>query len=404
MIFSLAFMQPAIPLLGYIAVPTDFLFVAELLTWLLMLVSRRSAFAWDEVFGWLALYFAAGLVSAVASGDPLRSAPALLKNLYLLSLPVLIVNLVRTRDDFRTAIRCWLAGSAIVALVGAVSLALFLIDPRSPLLDYTRFHFGTLPPGDYPRLRLTFLNANMACNYLSVSLVLLLVARRLDWIGRRLFAWMLAGIALSAALTLSPGLGGIILVIGLWIWLLERERRPPVAALALYGGVLVALLFVMAMAVTPIIHPTAPFLIHLPFGVELAPAGRLMIWIDAVRNFLAEPLFGRGLGMDAVKVHYQNPSGELQTLTDAHNIFLSVAVQCGIFGIAALTALVVFVFRASRPFQLLPGGRNTAIVGLGVAFLVAFAYEGLGGSFEDSRHLWVLLGLLLTAIRLEALE
>ena len=91
-IFSLAFMQPAIPLLGYVAVPTDFLFIAVLLTWLLTLRSGRSAFAWDNAFWWLALYFAAGLASAVASGDPMRSAPALLKNLYLLSLPVLIVK------------------------------------------------------------------------------------------------------------------------------------------------------------------------------------------------------------------------------------------------------------------------------------------------------------------------
>src|SRR5687767_11219698 len=116
MIFSLAFMQPAIPLLGYEAVPTDFLFVAVLVTWLWMLVSGRSVFAWDKAFGWLALYFAAGLASAIASGDPMLSAPAVLKNLYLLSLPVLIVNLIRTRDDLRTAIRWWLAGSAIVAL------------------------------------------------------------------------------------------------------------------------------------------------------------------------------------------------------------------------------------------------------------------------------------------------
>ena len=401
MIFSLAFMQPAIPLLGYEAVPTDFLFTVLLATWLFTLLSGRSAFVWDKAFGWLALYFAAGLASAVASGDPLRNAPALLKNLYLLSLPVLIVNLIRIRDDFRVAIRWWLAGSAIVALIGAVSLLLFLIDPRSPLFDYTRFHFGTLPPGDYPRLQLTFLNANMACNYLSVSLVLLLVARRLDWVSRPFFDWLLAGIALSSALTLSPGLGGIVLAIGLWIWLLERERRPAVATLALWSGVLVALLFLVSMAVTPIVHPTAPFRIHLPFGVELAPAGRLMVWIDAVRNFLAEPLFGRGLGIDAVKVHYQNPSGELQTLTDAHNLFLSVAVQCGIFGLAALAALLVFVFRASRPFRLAQDGRNVAIVGLGLALLVAFAYEGLGGSFEDARHLWALLGLFLVARNLD---
>jgi len=35
-----------------------------------------------------------------------------------------------------------------------------------------------------------------------------------------------------------------------------------------------------------------------------------------------------------------------------------------------------------------------------LAFLVAFAYEGLGGSFEDARHLWVLFGLFLASGRL----
>ncbi|MBA3512401.1 O-antigen ligase family protein [Sphingomonas sp.] len=402
MIFSLAFMQPAIPLLGYITVPTDFLFVALCLAWLWALGTGRSAFTWDKAFGWLALYFAAVLASVIASDSPMRSAPALLKNLYLLSLPVIIVNLVRTRDDFRTAIQWWLAGSAVVALVGAASLALFLVDPASPLLDYTRFHFGTLPPGNYPRLQLTFFNANMACNYLTVSLVLLLVARRLDWVGRRLFAWLLAGFVLSAALTLSPGLGGIVLAIGVWVWLLERKRRPALATMVLWGSLLASLLFVVAMAVTPIIHPTAPFLIQLPLGIELAPAGRLMIWIDAVRNFIADPLLGRGIGMDPVEVRYLSPSGDLQTLTEAHNSFLNIAVQCGIVGLAALTALVVFVLRRSLPLRLLPGDRNVAIVGLGLAFLVAFGYEGLGGSFEDARHLWVLFGLFVVAWNLDS--
>lgn len=401
LIFSLAFMQPAIPLLGYIAVPTDFLFVAAALAWLWALGTGRITFIKDSAYWWLAFYFAAALASAIAADTPARSAPALLKNLYLLSLPVLIVNLVRTSEDFRTAIRWWLAGTAIVALVGTASLVLFLADPGSPLLEYTRFHFGTLPPGDYPRLRLTFLNANMACNYLTVSLVLLLVARRLAWVGPVQFYVLLAGIAIGAALTISPGLGGVILAIGVWAWLLERERRPALAKLFLGGGLLAALLFVVAMAVTPIVHPTAPFLIRVPLiGIDLAPSGRLMTWIEAVRNFLADPLLGRGIGADAVDVRYQSPSGSLQTLTDAHNVFLSVAVQGGIAGLAALIAILVFVVRRTLPLRLLPGDRNVAAVGLGAAFLIAFAYEGLGGSFEDARHLWVLFGLVLVARRL----
>ena len=401
LIFSLAFMQPAVPLLGYMALPTDLLFVALVLAWLSALGTARITFVSDHAYKWLGLYLAAGVASAIAAGIPARSVPGLLKQLYLLSLPVLIVNLVRTHEHFRTAIRWWLAGTSVVALVGLASLLLFLLDSRSPLLDYTRFHFGTLPPGDYPRLQLTFLNANMACNYLTVSLMLLLVARRLDWVGRAHFRWLTAGIAISAASTISPGLGGIALAIGAWAWLLERDHRPALAKLALGGGVLVAVLFVGAMAVTPILHPTAPFLIRVPLiGLELAPAGRLMIWIDAIRNFLADPLLGRGIGMDSVDVRYMSPSGNLQRLTDAHNMFLNVTVQMGIAGLAALIAILVFVCRRTQPFRFGRGDRNVAAVGLGIAFLIAFAYEGLGGSFEDARHLWVLFGLFLAATQI----
>lgn len=401
LISSLAFMQPAITMLGYAAVPTDFLFITLVLAWLWALGTGRITFIWDEAYWWLGLYFAAALASAVASDFPARSAPALLKQMYLLSLPVLVVNLVRTSADFQTAIRWWLAGTAIVALVGFTSLVAFLLDPNNLLLDYTSFHFGTLPPGPYPRLRLTFLNANMASNYLTVSLMLLLVARRLGWIGVRLSFWLLGGILLCAVSTISPGLGGFVLAICTWVWILKHECRPIMAKAFLAGGLLVGLLFVLVMAVTPLPHPTAPFPIHVPLiGLELAPAGRLIIWIDAVRNFLADPLLGRGIGADAVDVRYQNPSGYLQTLTDAHNTFLNVAVQTGVVGLTALTAIVVFVWRHSFCVRVLHEEQATAVVGLGIAFLIAFAYEGLGGSFEDARHLWVLFGLFLVAKRL----
>ena len=402
LIFSLAFMQPALPLLSYMAVPTDLLFIALVLAWLSALGTARITFVSDHAYKWLGLYLAAGVASAIAAGIPAQSAPALLKQLYLLSLPVLIVNLVRTHEHFRTAIRWWLAGTAVVAVVGLASLVVFFLDSRSPLLDYTRFHFGTLPPGDYPRLQLTFLNANMACNYLTVSLMLLMIARKLAWVSRERFYVLLAGIAISAASTISPGLGGIALAIGTWLWLLERGRRTALAKVFLSCGLLVSLLFVVAMAITPIAHSTAPFVIHVPLiGVDLAPSGRLMIWIEAVRNFLADPLLGRGIGMDAVQVRYQNPSGDLQTLTDAHNMFLNVAVQTGIVGVAALAAILVLVCRQTLPLRFLPDGRNVAALGLGVAFLIAFVYEGFGGSFEDARHLWVLLGLFLVARRID---
>jgi len=39
-------------------------------------------------------------------------------------------------------------------------------------------------------------------------------------------------------------------------------------------------------------------------------------------------------------------------------------------------------------------GANIILTGLGLAFCSAFVYQGLTGSFEDARHLWVLIGLV----------
>ena len=128
----------------------------------------------------------------------------------------------------------------------------------------------------------------------------------------------------------------------------------------------------------------------------------MMTWTDACHRFLDNPLIGTGIGSDAVAVRYVDPSGFLHLLTDAHNVFLNFAVQCGLLGLAAMILLVVKVARMTAPLRL--GDRNVLRLGLGLAWLDAFAYQGLTGSYEDARHLWVLLGLMLSAIRLEALE
>ena len=39
-------------------------------------------------------------------------------------------------------------------------------------------------------------------------------------------------------------------------------------------------------------------------------------------------------------------------------------------------------------------------IALAIAWLDAFVYQGLTGSYEDARHLWVLLGLFLASYRI----
>lgn len=407
LIFSTAFMQPAFPVAGFTAVPTDLVFPALALAFAWAVLIGQAPWPRSKVHWFFAAYFMALLLSALLSGTTgLRTVAKLASQVYLLSLPVIVAGLISSEGDLRRVLRAWLAGAAVVGAVCVVALVLFYLDPGNPLLDPLLdpllFDFGTLPPGDYPRFTLTFLNANMLCNYLTISLCILFVAHRLGWVPKPAAAVLLAALLLSALLTLSPGLGGIFLAAGSWFWLCRRETSPIPARLALAAGVGAAILFVAAMAVTPVLHSTAPFLIRVPgTDLVLAPSGRLLVWMEAVRNFLADPIFGRGIGEEAVSARYLSPSGYLQRLTDPHNSFLNLAVQCGIVGLAALLSLLAFVARRTFPLSLTGGAMRVARVGLGLALLNGFAYQGLGGSFEDSRHLWVLLGLFLAAARLE---
>jgi O-antigen ligase len=399
---SLAFMRPAVRLLGFTAVASDLIFAALAGGLGLLIAAGRVRLIADRAFVLTGFYFAAMLVSFLSSQDPLSTPAKLATQLYLLAIPVVMCCLVRDERTLQQVVRAWLVGTAIVVAVGVASLILFTVDPSSPLLDYTRFQFGTLPPGPYPRLQLTFLNANMACNYLSVSLALLLAAGHLGWVSRPVFVVLVPALVIVAVTTISPGFGAILALGGLSYWLVKHRERPIIARLALAIGLGLALLFLPAMAVTPILHPTAPFLIHVPvIDVILAPSPRLMIWMEAAANFLQHPITGRGIGADAVAVRYLDPSGRLQQLTDAHNMFLNIAVQCGTLGLAALLALLVHIVRRTLPLRLAGTGAGVVRLATGLGLLGGLVYQGLGGSFEDSRHLWFALGLLLASSRIE---
>lgn len=400
-IFSIPFMRPWLRLLGAYAIVSDFLYLALAAVFALLVLSRRLRLVSDPAYWFIGAYLGAMIVSAVAAGLPSSTIVKLLTQIYLLSLPIIICNLIRDEATLCKAIWWWLAATAAVAAVGVASLGAWFLDPNHWLVDYARFHSGSLPAGDYPRLSSTIPNANLACNYLTVSLLLLLAFRRMRAINPVPFLLFLAAIILTAMATVSPGLGGLVLAIAIWVWLLLRERRRAAARLILAGGTAAALLFVGAMAFTPFLHPTAPFVIDLPaLDLTLAPSGRLMTWSDAVRTFLADPVFGRGIGSDAVQVRFQPPTGRLQTLSDAHNVFLSVAVQCGILGLGALVALIVHIVRRTLSLELGQGSAGVVRLAVGLGLLNGLVVQGLGGSFEDARHLWVALGLLLASDRI----
>jgi O-antigen ligase len=237
----------------------------------------------------------------------------------------------------------------------------------------------------------------MFCNYLSVSLAMLFIARKTKLIGDFLFVSLYFLILVCAAFTISSGLGGIGLLIGIWYWVIYRKQKKIFARLSLTGAILFVVLFCLMnlFALEP--YSTAPYSINLPFFDKvLYPSPRLLIWTAALQTFSENFFFGNGLGLPVCRVLFQNTDGNFSLLTDAHNIFLSVAAQNGVFGLIAITAIIIYFLRHLFPPKTPENFTTTAFTGLNLAFLSAFVFQGLTGSFEDTRHLWILIGLILS--------
>lgn len=395
LIFSLGFMQPFVQLAGQRLAPTDLLFPAVVILWLLAILLGQLRFKWHKFYLVLGGYFAAMLVSAIFSVGSGASFIKLIGETYLIGLAVLAFNLIDDEKDLKQVIRVWLCGATLPVVIAFLTLVLFYLQPGHPLLEYTTYHYGAVPVGNYPRLSSTFISASMFCNYLNVCLVMVFIARECRWIGKTVFLIFLAAIFVCSIFTISAGLGGIFLSTGIWIWLVLRDKKALTGRLALTGGIAIAVLFLALNFFALQNSGETTYVYKIPgTALELQPSSRMLVWSDAIKTFSEDPLTGKGLGQAVSHVVYRNTDGSHSLLTDAHNVFLSVAAQCGLIGFVTILVLAGYILWAGF-------GSNSALnrgaiiaKGLGIAFLSAFVYQGLTGSFEDARHLWVLIGII----------
>jgi len=395
-IASLPVMRPTLlQVRTYTIPPADVLFIAAAVSALVDLVAGIKTLPRSPAIWWIGAYAAAVGLSAVLSVDWPLSRIKFAGNLYLFGLAALALLHVRSVDALKRAFVAWMAGTAITIAAAVAALALFAAGYRGPYAGnpFLSVH-GSLPGGTYPRVMGLFLNPNMYCAYLVVSLALVVTAYRTAWLSRR--AAMIAGAAIVCAgvLSLSPGFGGMLIVVAFAVHAAWRTTRPERARAAIVAASLGAACFVAAITASP--EPGAGFSLH-----GLRPSSRMLTWAGAATVFPKHPWFGKGVGTDVVAIHYVNAEGEAETLTDAHNTWLSILVQCGVIGLAAFVALVVVALRASRG-----SGDDTTIDrvvwGLRTAFVAGFLYQTLSGSFENTRHVWMLIGLLLAACEIRA--
>lgn len=398
---SLSFMRPGIDIGELSVVPTDVIAAAAGACWLGAVALDHAWFRWDRFFLLLLVYFTVMTASAVFGLGPLRGyAAKLASQAYLLGLPVLAVGLLSTERQVRTATRAWLVGSALVSLLMALSVLLAVASPQSPILPLVQHHLGSLPLGPFVRYKLAFVNPNLLGAYLSASIILTLLAAYKTWIHPTTAVWLLSGLSMALIGTFSAGIGGAILGGTIWYSLLCKSGQPVRVAVALAIGFSVAGAFVLAQALTPVPYPAPIFAVYFPgTNLTLMPASRLQAWIDAWYTFTANPLTGVGIGQPVAHVRFTEPSGLHVLLKDGHNVVLNLAAGCGIAGATAICAIMVAVWRRAGPSRI--NGCNAAAIATGIAVLDVLGYQGIGGGFEDSRFVWFMIGLLLSAVRVQ---
>jgi putative inorganic carbon (hco3(-)) transporter len=203
------------------------------------------------------------------------------------------------------------------------------------------------------------------------------------------------GIWFTAIFTLSPGIGGLLLSAGVWLWANHSfDERKTYARAALIAGFLGAVLF-FASSLISIDTANTNRDFALPFTEQkFEPSVRVLVWESSLKTISENPFFGKGTGTYVAGVKYVSLSGGLQFLTDAHNVWLNLGGQLGLFGLLAFGLLTFYLVKKCR-FYLADNAENSRVVlALSCAFLGAFLYQGLNGSYEDARHLWVLFALL----------
>ena len=396
LVISLPLVRPFNALVFGQFVPyTDFIFLAVAGFWLIALARRETRIELSKFYIFLGVYGLAFTISTVFSVHPLKSFFKLLGEFYLFGLAAITFNLLRDAKFFKQITLAWLVGTALTVLATLAGFLLFYIGYKTQAENYLLSHYGSLPTGNYPRIHALFANANMMTNYLNVSFLLALLAEKTGWLKKIWSRILLCGIFFAAVFTFSAGLGGIILSSGIWFWAFLKNNKNHLAAkFAIVLAIFCAALVFCSTLVSPDTNNSNTE-ISIPFTQKkIEPSVRVLVWENAFENFRESPLIGRGTGANAALLKYQTISGSNQILLDAHNMWLNVLGQTGLFGLIAFLSLVVYLTTRCRFYFDKFGEPQFIHLALSCAFVGAFLYQGLSGSFEDARHLWILFGML----------
>jgi putative inorganic carbon (hco3(-)) transporter len=250
---------------------------------------------------------------------------------------------------------------------------------------------GSQVVSDATRATGSVIDPNIWAGYL-ILLIPLVVAVGLSFrqrwtLGVTCAAFIVLTVALVASLSRSGWLGLAVATACLAL-LLPKDRKK---VILLVGGVGAALLTIG---------------LYGPIAARLGPGSqgpvsmlldRWNVWVAAVVIFSQHPIFGVGV-MNFVAFLPSNSIPGTEILRHAHNIFLNMAAERGVIGLATFVVIVWVLFRSL--WRAVPLARTrldyALVAGLLATFAGYFAHSIFEVSYYDYKVLllfWILVGV-----------
>jgi O-antigen ligase/polysaccharide polymerase Wzy-like membrane protein len=232
-------------------------------------------------------------------------------------------------------------------------------------------------------------------NIFSGFLVLIIpLAIGLGLASGRLWMMAIAGavllidcVALIATLSRSGWLGFLVSVIALLLFMPSRRKQVATGVAAVVGAVLIFGLI-------------GPIGARLGDGLWQTFQARWDIWAGAIPMIAHHPIFGVGLANFSIFLpSYVNQ--DLGEVTHAHNLFLNVAAERGLFAFVALTGIVALIFLSLRKGYLAAVllADRLMIAAVTAAFAGYFVHSLFDVSYYDYKMLllfWLMTGVAAT--------
>ena len=402
--------------IGLVPVGPTFLQVADLgfavaaALWLVLVLRRELPLPSRGALAPFALWVAAALLSLVAAPSLKGALVKVVALCYLGAIALLTASLGSTARGLRVALRSMVLGAGVTGALGCLSVALFYLGVRDRAVNIFLWNYGSIPTGAYPRVVVFFMNANMLQSYLLVGVSAAgALAALSSGLERRLALAAIVAMSVTSVFTLSTGLGGLGLMLAVALVVVPRWRgaKKSLAREAVLLGGALAVALGLAVVTVFLLVPKGTGDVRLgPVDLSLETSGRVDVWKGAAKTFASRPLTGAGIGtlvaetshVRALNTTEQISSGGPLVTTarkmEAHNVWLNVAGQLGVFGLAAALWLTFEATRASwlgaRAASLAEREVRLAVL---LGLLGALGYHGLFGAFEDARHVWFLFGL-----------